>query len=132
MSAIALRLAKSTLALEGLPEQDATRPNSARRLSAAQVRYNVACGSKPVSLDTLDCPLGRPAPRACMTRENSLTTGIGSKETEAMNARHLPLLVLSAVLFQACPAEMWIPIETMPRAAVTTEHVVFLDEVPTK
>jgi hypothetical protein len=49
-----------------------------------------------------------------------------------MKARYLPMLVVCVVLFQACPAEMWIPIETTPRIAVSTEHVAFLDEAPTK
>lgn len=41
----------------------------------------------------------------------------------------LPLLAVAMVL-TACPADMWIPIQTVPRQAVAFEHVAYLEEMP--
>jgi hypothetical protein len=38
--------------------------------------------------------------------------------------------VVAIMLLAGCPAEMWIPIETVPRAAVSFEHVQFIDSAP--
>jgi hypothetical protein len=42
------------------------------------------------------------------------------------------LVVCALVVLTACPAEMWIPIETAPRPAVSSQHVQYLEEMPTK
>ena len=46
--------------------------------------------------------------------------------------RKLAVICLVALLLCACPAEMWIPVETVPRQAVTMEHVQYLEEMPAK
>ncbi len=38
--------------------------------------------------------------------------------------------LMALFLFAACPADMWIPIETVPRVAVPFQHVQFIDSVP--
>lgn len=47
-----------------------------------------------------------------------------------MNRVFLGCLVV--VLLSGCPADMWIPVETAPRPAVAFDHVVYLEEMPTK
>ena len=46
--------------------------------------------------------------------------------------RRVAAVILLAVLAAGCPAEMWIPVETVPRAPVSFEHVQFLDSAPDK
>jgi len=40
--------------------------------------------------------------------------------------------VAIVVLLTACPADMWIPVETAPRPAVPFQHVAYLDAPPTR
>jgi hypothetical protein len=46
--------------------------------------------------------------------------------------RSLYLLFAFAILLFSCSADMWIPIQAAPRTPVSFEHVVYLDEMPTK
>lgn len=41
-------------------------------------------------------------------------------------------LLLTIAALTGCGAETWIPIQVTPRTAVSPEHVMFLDEAPTK
>lgn len=47
-----------------------------------------------------------------------------------MNAKRILVLIPLAVLCTACPADMWIPIETTPRMPTAYEHVQYLEAVP--
>jgi len=42
------------------------------------------------------------------------------------------IVLAVAVILSACPAEMWIPIETAPRPAVSMQHVQYLLDPPTR
>ena len=46
--------------------------------------------------------------------------------------RVFPLAFCAALLFTACPAEMWIPVQTVPRQPVPLEHVQYLEEMPSR
>jgi len=41
-------------------------------------------------------------------------------------------LCLACLMLTACPAEMWIPIQTVPRQSTSFDHVQYLDEPPTR
>ena len=41
-------------------------------------------------------------------------------------------LLLVAIAFTACPADMWIPIQAAPRTPTAFDHVQFLDEPPSR
>jgi len=40
--------------------------------------------------------------------------------------------VIAVATLTACPADMWIPIETAPRPGVAVEHVQYLEALPTR
>jgi hypothetical protein len=42
------------------------------------------------------------------------------------------LLAIAILLFTACPAEMWIPLQAAPRTPTSFEHVQYLQEPPTR
>jgi hypothetical protein len=41
-------------------------------------------------------------------------------------------LCCALLMLTACPAEMWIPIQTVPRQSTSFDHVQYLDEAPTR
>ena len=42
----------------------------------------------------------------------------------------LPVIIGAVFVLTACPAEMWIPVETVPRQAVPLAHVQYLETQP--
>lgn len=46
------------------------------------------------------------------------------------NPRTAAIVVLAGLLLAGCPADMWIPVEVVPRAPVSYDRVAYLEAIP--